>query len=253
MQRAGASFGRETETASEQAGATHARLHRWRVGRYGRYGALLLILIATYLLSAFLAGRWIALGNLVLYTAVGMIALRNSAFRRGTIRRIVGCGLVISAATIVISAVLGGTLGRESAAIWTSILLLLTIALIVHQILTSPAVTEQSVYAALSAYLMIGLMFAAIYSATYYLKHMTFFAPGQLHGAATPATFQYFSFTTLTTLGYGDLTAGYSGDRAVATVEAVVGQIFLVTLVAKLVATYRTGSRRENSDSGREE
>lgn len=190
--------------------------------------------------------------QLVLYTGVGLIAMRNSTFRRGTIRRIVGGGLVISAATIVISAVHGGTLGHESGAIWTSILLLLTITLIVHHILTSPVVTVQSIYAALSAYLMIGLMFAAFYAAAYYFKHMMFFAPGQLHGAATPATFQYFSFTTLTTLGYGDFTAGYSADRAIATIEAVIGQIFLVTLVAKLVATYQAESR-PRANSNREE
>jgi hypothetical protein len=187
--------------------------------------------------------------QLVLYTGVGLIAVRSSTFRRGTIRPIIGGGLVISAATIVISAVHGGTLGHESAAIWAGVLLLLTITLIVHHILTSPAVTVQSIYAALSAYMMIGLMFAAFYSAAYYLNHMMFFAPGQLHGAATPATFQYFSFTTLTTLGYGDFTAGYSGDRGVASLEAVIGQIFLITLVAKLVATYRAESRpRQNSN-----
>jgi hypothetical protein len=116
-------------------------------------------------------------------------------------------------------------------------LLLLTITLIVRHILSSQAVTAQSIYAALSAYLMIGLMFAAFYSAAYYLKHMMFFAPGQLHGPAAPATFQYFSFTTLTTLGYGDFTAGYGGGRAAATLEAVIGQIFLGTLV--VVSTYR--------------
>ena len=56
------------------------------------------------------------------------------------------------------------------------------------------------------------------------------------------ANFQYFSFTTLTTLGYGDFTAAFKGGRAVAMLEAMTGQIFLATLVAKLVATFRPAS-----------
>ena len=49
---------------------------------------------------------------------------------------------------------------------------------------------------------------------------------------------QYFSFTTLTTLGYGDVTAATDIGRAVATLEAICGQIFLVTLIARLVANF---------------
>jgi len=80
-------------------------------------------------------------------------------------------------------------------------------------------------------------MFAALYSALYYLHNHMFFANGR--PGHTTADFQYFSFTTLTTLGYGDFTAADSGGRAVAMLEAMTGQIFLATLVAKLVASFR--------------
>jgi voltage-gated potassium channel Kch len=56
-------------------------------------------------------------------------------------------------------------------------------------------------------------------------------------------TLQYFSFTTLTTLGYGDFTAAGSLGRALAVLEALAGQVFLATLVARLVSAY-AGSRR---------
>jgi hypothetical protein len=69
-----------------------------------------------------------------------------------------------------------------------------------------------------------------------------FFASDQ---PATTQTFQYFSFTTLTTLGYGDFTAAGNGGRAVAILEALTGQIFLATLVARLVAAYRGPIDRE--------
>jgi hypothetical protein len=65
------------------------------------------------------------------------------------------------------------------------------------------SLTIQSIYGALSAYMVIGLMFAACYAA---MQHLVsdHFASGQ---PATTQPFQYFSFTTLTTLGYGDSTA----------------------------------------------
>ena len=55
--------------------------------------------------------------------------------------------------------------------------------------------------------------------------------------------FQYFSFTTLTTLGYGDFTAVGDGGRAFAVLEAMIGQMFLATLVARLVAGLRWSDR----------
>ena len=62
----------------------------------------------------------------------------------------------------------------------------------------------------ISAYMIIGLMFAAIYGAIYGFDGNTFFAQGAIGNSKT---FQYFSFTTLTTLGYGDFTAATSGGR----------------------------------------
>ena len=59
---------------------------------------------------------------------------------------------------------------------------------------------------------------------------------------------QYFSFVTLTTTGYGDYTAAGDGARALATIEAMIGQIFLATLVARLVSSFARGTRRLRSD-----
>jgi hypothetical protein len=83
-------------------------------------------------------------------------------------------------------------------------------------------------------------MFASIYTALDHLGEATFFANNQ---PANTQTFQYFSFTTLTTLGYGDFTAAESGGRSIAVMEALTGQVFLATLVARLVSAYRTPSR----------
>ena len=115
-------------------------------------------------------------------------------------------------------------------------MLLLTAVLIVRRVLARPTVTLQSIYGALSAYIIIGLMFATFYAAIEHLGAGNFFADG--HRANTQ-TFQYFSFTTLTTLGYGDFTAAGNGGRALAVMEALTGQVFLATLVARLVSAFR--------------
>ena len=97
----------------------------------------------------------------------------------------------------------------------------------------------QSIYGALSAYLIIGVAFASFFAAIDHLSGGHFFARGE---PGSTQTFQYFSFTTLTTLGYGDFTAAGNLGRAVADLEALTGQIFLVTLVAFLVTQFRAPS-----------
>ena len=131
---------------------------------------------------------------------------------------------------------------RGSVSVWTGILLLATVVIILDGVLKLDTVTVQSIYAALSAYMLIGLMFAAFFGAIDGLGGGDFFVNGE---PANIRTFQYFSFTTLTTLGYGDFTAGGSFGRAVAVLEALTGQVFLATLVARLVSAYRGPARRD--------
>ncbi len=180
--------------------------------------------------------EWVGGLALGLYTVVGLLALQSSAVRSDAVRLGIMAGLLVSVAMIIISAAIGTNPGHGIAALWTGLLLLLIIVVLIRQILLLPTVTIQSIYGVVSSYLMIGLMFAAFYSAIYYFHGKSFFADGQ---PGTPATFQYFSFTTLTTLGYGDFTAAQSGSRAIAMIEAMTGQIFLATLVARLVAAFR--------------
>jgi len=205
-----------------------------------RYGLLLITLLASYLLSAFLHPRWIGAVEIGLFTVAGLLALRNSPVHGRAGRVAISAGLMASVALIVVSTTLSTDTGRALTFIWTTVLLLLTVLVLVRQILLMPAVTLQSICGAVSAYLIIGLMFAAIYAASYYLNGRTFFGGNQ---PATGATFQYFSFTTLTTLGYGDFTAAQSGGQAIAMIEAMTGQIFLATLVARLVAAFRPSSQ----------
>ena len=206
-----------------------------QAGPGGRYGLLLLVLIATYLLSAFNGGKLAADFELGLIVAVVILALRTSPLPRPWPVLIAAATAAGSAAAI--GALLTGTqTGTGLADLWKAALLLLTAVLIVRRVLAKPTVTIQSIYGALSAYLVTGLMFASCYSAMRHLGQSPFFANGQ---PASTQTFQYFSFTTLTTLGYGDFTAVGDAGRAIAVLEALTGQIYLATLVARLVSAYR--------------
>ena len=205
-----------------------------------RYGLLLATLIIAYLVSALTSSRVTQALQVGFFVAITLLALRVSSLPRRTVvlaRSVTVIGSVIVVALVAAS---GNKEVRGAASIWTAAMLLLTAVLIVERALGMDTVTIQTIYAALSAYLIIGLMFASIYAAIDSLTTTDFFVNGE---SANIRTFQYFSFTTLTTLGYGDFTAAGDFGRALAVLEALTGQIFLATLVARLVAAYRTPPR----------
>lgn len=212
----------------------------------GRYGLLLLFLIASYLLSAFSNGRLVAGLQFGLILAVMGLALRTSPLP-GRWSALIGIAAVVGSAAAIGGLATGTSAGAGLAELWKAALLLLTAVLIVRRVLARPTVTIQSIYGALSAYLVTGLMFAACYAALQHLARPPFFAGGQ---PASAQTFQYFSFTTLTTLGYGDFTAAGNGGRAIAVLEALTGQVYLATLVARLVAAYRSPAQQDDARGG---
>ena len=208
----------------------------------GRYGALLVVLIVGYLLSAFITAHWVESLQVVIFTVAMVLALRSSSVSRRAVRVLLfvaAVGVPVFFALSLSSAT--GNVGTGIANVWTGLVLLAAVVLIVHRVLTFGTVTLQSIYGAFSAYLIVGLMFASFFAAMDHFAGGGFFANGE---HANTQTFQYFSFTTLTTLGYGDFTAAANSGRAVAVLEALTGQVFLATLVARLVASFRAADRQ---------
>ena len=185
------------------------RAHGWPAGRparpVDRFGGLLLILVFTYVLSAFTYGELISAVQVVLFLAVVLLALRTGRLQHRTVRMVAAGLLVGSVAAAIIQLAAPGTPAAGAANLWTALVLLVAVVLVVRRILSRPEITLQSIYGAISAYMILGLMFAAVYAAMYHFGGETFFANGQ---PGNTKTFQYFSFTTLTTLGYGDLHRG---------------------------------------------
>jgi hypothetical protein len=228
---------------SSQATAASPDGRRLRIGLAPageRYGLLLTLLVGTYVLSAFVGGRLVNALQIVLFVVTLLLAMQTAQVPRRTARIMIAVVFSGSVVALVLAAAVATRTAAGIADLWTALVLLLTVVMIVARILAKPVITLHSILGAISAYLIIGLMFACCYRAIGRLASEPFFAN---HAPGTVQLYQYFSFTTLTTLGYGDFTAGSSGGRAIAALEALAGQIFLATLIARLVAAFRSPRR----------
>jgi hypothetical protein len=111
------------------------------------------------------------------------------------------------------------------------------VIIILQMIARSTAITRETIFAAIVAYLLIALMWAFIYMILEMVVPGSFSFPDKSIRAET-MRFEYFSFITITTLGYGDVTPLTNRASGLALLEALIGQIYLVVLVAWLVGMY---------------
>ena len=141
------------------------RLIRSGLGSGPRYGSLLVILVVTYLLSAFRSGHLINAVQVGLFLAVVLIALRNGRFHRKTVQ-ILAVGLLLgSGISVILRLVDDNGVGGALASLWTALILALAAFLLVRRVISQPEITGQSIYGVLSAYMIIGLIFSAVYVA----------------------------------------------------------------------------------------
>lgn len=112
---------------------------------------------------------------------------------------------------------------------------------ILDRVLNTPAFTLDSVFGGVCVYLLLGLVWALIYTMIEEISPGSF-AIGSALEAQQPRTirpnelFLYYSYVTLTTLGYGDISPVSNAARSMAALEAIVGPLFVAILVAWLVS-----------------
>jgi hypothetical protein len=224
--------------ASKDPGAGAPRALRVDPSRYGAVLALILTSLAFQLAAP--DRDWARLVTIGLQGATLLAALEVSAVHRWILR----AARVIVAVAIVssVGALIGfGQLGPTAARLVTVLLIALAPIAIARGVVIGirgrEGVTLHTMFGVLCIYLLIGSIFSFLYGITSDLGSTSFFAQ---HGAAdTQRNLLYFSFTTITTVGYGDLTAATDLGRSVAITEALVGQIYLVTVVAAIVGGLR--------------
>jgi hypothetical protein len=203
-----------------------------RVPAY-RFGIVLLLLLATFIfLASGPSGDWVAVVAVVLQGATLLATFSAAGVKRGLLHLTVAVVLIalVSASTAIIVG------GRDvSGSLFLLNLLLVGAApvVIVHSLIRRGVIDFRTVLGAICVYILLGMMWAFAFTAAGTFDSEPFFAQ-EAH--ATVADYLYFSFTTITTVGYGDLTAARSFGRALAVLAALIGQLYLVTVIALLVS-----------------
>jgi hypothetical protein len=164
--------------------------------------------------------------------------------RLGTLRRVVAViGYGVAGLGVMI-ALVGWIAGTQAEVLIIVDLVLVASApvAIFRSVLRHASISMATVIGAVSIFLLIGLFFASLHHVIYQFDGDAYTVAS---GALEASTFQYFSFITLTTVGFGDVLAVTNFTRMLVAMEAVVGQVFLVTVVALVVGNLgRTRARR---------
>lgn len=140
---------------------------------------------------------------------------------------------------------------RSSETIFVSILFFLfIIGTMMDHILHTEEVTTDTLYEAICVFLLLGLLWASIYNYLEYISPGIIFVTNNTDTVKhlTANEIIYYSYTTLTTLGYGDITSLTPQGRIVSVLEAIMGQLFLAFMVARLVAIYTAKAIRKRSN-----
>lgn len=197
-----------------------------------RYGLVMVLILGGYVLAGINDNRLIYAVNSFLWIFLLLTALWSS----GLPPRLRQIGLTATALTLVASLSLG-FLSADVALGWRSLLLaiaqLAALLAILNRVLRHERVTFQTVMGGVAAYALIGFAMAFAYQGIDLLTEAPF-----LDGLVDRGDYTYFSFVTLTTLGYGDITAATDLAKRLVVVESFVGQVFIVTLVARMVSLW---------------
>jgi hypothetical protein len=200
------------------------------------YGLVLLMIVATYVLATSLTQSWGLTIVLVAQVGAVWLALRTSQAQRGLRRVAMGLFVVAIAAAVV-----NLFIDRDSDLVafvflTASTLYVVAPISIVRHIGYRGEVDQETMLGALCAYLLIGMAFAFAYRCLGVAQSEPFFGAG---GEGSVSDDLFFSFVTLTTTGYGNLVPAGNPGQSLAVLEALLGQLFLVTAIGKVVSVWR--------------
>jgi hypothetical protein len=218
---------------------------RWRSLRFLQLFALTVLL----LLLTPLQLRFRALGPLLalLYLNAVAVSLSAAGYRRLRWPFLAGCMLVL---VLKLVPVADSALERQlyvTSRLLVVVLLSGSVAAVLVYVLRGAAVSMDRIFAAIVAYLLAGLGFAAAYQAIATVAPESFALPPAAGGADAQdwleVQLMYFSFITIATVGYGDIAPRLPLAQMLAVLEAVVGQFYVAVVIAWLVSVY-AGARR---------
>jgi hypothetical protein len=207
------------------------------------YGLVLLLIIITFVVMMTLPpegwGGRVAAVTIAALTAI--VAFTSSDVRSARVRLAAVVAGVAVAAAAVATAVSSDRLQALAFGAVAIMLAVAAVTILRRVIVGAREVDFRTILGAISVFTLLGLLFGFLYFALSRWGHEPFFAG---HAAARSSDYLFFSYTTLTTTGYGNLVPAGRVGESFAVLEMLVGQIFLVTLVAGLVSLWRPGSSR---------
>jgi ion channel len=223
--------------SSDEPGSATRRLRE-------RYGLLLGAIIVTFAIQGIATPS--AAEQILVSVFLGATLLL-ALWATDTRPRIMRPSMVLVALVTIVSVVqaVNGHIDGAATRIANALLVALAppaiVVGVVRDLRARHTVTIQAVMGVLCVYLLIGMFFAFVYGALGRLAGAPFFAGSQ---QSTVASCLYFSFTTLSTVGYGDLTARSNLGHTLSVSEALLGQVYLVTVVSLVVANLGRGGRQ---------
>ena len=229
--------------------AAHARRSPQVPGGQFRYGVVLLLLIVL-LVFAIIApdDDWAHAVDPALAGAALAVAVGTSR-AKGEVRRARATAVTVAALLVVIL-VGTGVLGVDlTFAVTTLLLAAIPVSLVggLLRLIGKRGVTAQAVAGALAIYLAIGLLFAAAITFVAAIESGPYFKQPADAASGIPV---YYSFTVLTTTGFGDYTAATPVGHALAVLEMLTGQLYLVTVIGILVGNFAGRRFRSSSQAG---
>ncbi len=228
--------------------ARHGRALTAMIKASDSYALLLgLLLVDYFILAAFTTTRLLALVRVPLIALTLLLALRTSHASPRVVKWARVAVIVIIAGAILF-AINGERIEIGIVSLLVGVLLVMSPFFILVRILGHARVGTETILGALCVYVLIGLSFASIFIAVDALGSTHFANPASANNGPD---LLYLSFITLTTVGFGDVTPAHDLGRAVVVLEAVIGQIFLITLVARLVAMFGEELSRESKQERR--
>jgi Ion channel len=219
------------DAAGSMRDMMRAAFHAYRRRRFAILFCVLLLTLETYAAVAALGLKWNPIEFLLAVSLVA--AVGGAAHPRDR-------SLLAFGAAFVAIRTLEGVVGMGAGLSLSRTLLVIvglmaTVATVSH-VMRPGAVDAERIFAALDTYLLAGVLFGV----SYWMLEQAL--PGSFGvsrgGSLTQAKAIYFSFVTITTLGYGDVVPTGDAARGLAILEAVGGQMYLAVLVARLVSLY---------------
>jgi voltage-gated potassium channel Kch len=215
-----------------------------------RFSFLFVALILMLAVPVFLPPGLVSISWPTLFTLLALAALATVARERRTLV----IGIALAAPAILLSwiqLIIGPAEPAIAGKIFGVLFLLYLAGTLLRHILRATQVTTEALFAVASVYLLFALIWAMAYGITETLDPEAFSValggeePGWMSGETgkNDGHLTYFSFVTLTTLGYGDITPASDLARLLAMMEAMLGQLFLVIIVARLVGIHATQQR----------